>query len=153
MSDVRAEGAPLNGERCIVILDAGTRICGNLDHPSVGLIIMAFCFGAFCSERIPLMVPLFPFATEGRRYLRARVCRRERPCGPCSTGVCVHVCASKLYTQTPYIRTSAPIGPYERTKAEGGARWKEERRRQPAGGTGESTRGRRSQPVGQTLAT
>lgn len=90
-------------------LGAGTRICGNLDHPSFELIIMAFCFGAFCSERIPLMWHPSSQPPRGADIYEREYIDAERPCGPCVLQVYMRARVCKVYyMHTPYIRTSAP---------------------------------------------
>lgn len=94
---------------------------GNLDHPSFGLIIMAFCFGTFCSEDHSRPPP-----PRMRAYLRVReyIRRREHRYHPliirCFTDVCVLACVcmcvyalyvsdAKVHNNVVvYIRTSAP---------------------------------------------
>lgn len=129
---MRTEDALLRA-RCIAILGAGTRICDNLDHPSFGLIIMAFCFRAFLFGEDPTYRSPLPFATEGRGYVR----RRERSCGPCPTGVCVRVYASKLYAYSLYIYIYSYIGPNTRERKS-----KEEHRGKKSGGRRQRGQGR-----------
>lgn len=108
---------------------------GNLDHPSYGLIIMAFCFSAFCFGRESHS--LGPRRRECG-YLRARVCER-----PVLTSVrLARVYACSLHTPRAY----SYAGPGCARERKPWMLRKEERLE--AGETDGSTRGRRSQSVG-----
>lgn len=118
----------------------------SADHPSFRLIIMAFCFGDFLfGERIPLTSTPPPLV-ERRGYLRARVCRRERP----GHVLQVYACASiqvKLYAHYvySYIDTDRTIRENENRRRS------TVKRRTAAGGRGD--RGeypRPKKPVGRS---